>query len=91
MFRYLLLASAAGLLAAGPALAEYNKAASARAAENLGQDASALAPQVPPDQALTPQGPTVIASQPVPDTPQNRAKYGQPMSRSGRLTKPIGD
>ena len=91
MFRYLLLAGVAGLIAAGPAFAEYNKAASARAAETLGQDASALAPQVPPDQAVDPQGPKVIASQPVPDTPDNRAKFGQPLSRAGRHTAPIGD
>jgi len=31
------------------------------------------------------------AAQPVPDTPANRAAYGQPMSRTGRLTKPIGN
>jgi hypothetical protein len=33
----------------------------------------------------------VIASQPVPDTPENRAKYGQPLSRAGRHTKPAGN
>lgn len=37
------------------------------------------------------QGQQVIASQPVPDTPQNRAQYGQPMSRAGKMTKPVGD
>ena len=37
------------------------------------------------------QGQQVVASQPVPDTPQNRAQYGQPMSRAGKLTKPTGD
>jgi hypothetical protein len=31
------------------------------------------------------------AAQPIPDTPANRAADGQPMSRTGRLTKPIGD
>jgi hypothetical protein len=31
------------------------------------------------------------SAQPVPDTPANRAAYGQPMSRTGRLTRPIGD
>jgi hypothetical protein len=33
----------------------------------------------------------VIASQPVPDTPANRAKYGQPMSHAGKDTTPTGD
>jgi hypothetical protein len=91
MFRYLVFASVAGLIAAGPAFAQYDKAGSAKAAENLGQDAAALAPQVPADQAVNPQGPTKIASAPVPDTKANRAKYGGPMSRAGRATKPIGD
>ncbi|HTX50172.1 MAG TPA: hypothetical protein VME40_12385 [Caulobacteraceae bacterium] len=33
----------------------------------------------------------LVASPPVPDTPANRAKYGQPLSRAGRRTAPIGD
>jgi hypothetical protein len=33
----------------------------------------------------------VISSQPVPDTKANRAKYGQPLSRAGKRTKPIGN
>jgi hypothetical protein len=33
----------------------------------------------------------VISNGPVPDTPQNRAKYGQPLSNAGRLTKPAGN
>lgn len=33
----------------------------------------------------------VIASQPVPDTPENRAKYGQPLSHAGKRSKPIGN
>jgi hypothetical protein len=36
-------------------------------------------------------GPTLIASRPVPDTPLNRARFGGPMSRGGRMTAPIGD
>ena len=70
---------------------DYDYAASARAAETWGEEAAALAPQSPPDQALNPYGPRVIASPPVPDTPANRSRYGQPLSRSGRLTAPIGD
>jgi hypothetical protein len=38
-----------------------------------------------------PGGSDVIASQPVPDTPANRAAYGQPMSRAGKRTAPTGD
>ena len=36
-------------------------------------------------------GVQVIASQPVPDTRANRAKYGQPMSHAGKHTAPTGD
>jgi hypothetical protein len=33
----------------------------------------------------------VIASAPVPDTPENRARYGQPLSRAGKMTAPRGN
>ena len=33
----------------------------------------------------------VISSQPVPDTPENRAKYGQPLSHAGKMTPAIGN
>jgi len=33
----------------------------------------------------------IIASPPVPDTPENRAKYGQPLSNAGRRTQPAGN
>ena len=36
-------------------------------------------------------GVQLIASPPVPDTPENRAKYGGPMSHAGRHTKPAGN
>lgn len=35
--------------------------------------------------------PNVISNGPVPDTRENRAKYGRPMSHAGRLTRPTGD
>jgi hypothetical protein len=31
------------------------------------------------------------SSAPIPDTPANRAAYGQPLSRTGKLTAPIGN
>ena len=34
---------------------------------------------------------TTVGSPPVPDTPDNRAKYGAPMSHAGRVTKPAGN
>lgn len=33
----------------------------------------------------------LIASQPVPDTPENRARFGQPLSQTGRMTAPRGN
>jgi hypothetical protein len=33
----------------------------------------------------------LITNGPVPDTPANRARYGGPMSYSGRMTAPVGD
>jgi hypothetical protein len=34
---------------------------------------------------------TVVSNGPVPDTKANRAKYGQPLSATGRATKPAGN
>ena len=36
-------------------------------------------------------GNQVIASQPVPDTRENRKAFGQPLSRAGRRTAPKGN
>ncbi len=35
--------------------------------------------------------PDVVSNGPVPDTRENRAKYGRPMSQAGRSTRPTGD
>jgi hypothetical protein len=35
--------------------------------------------------------PNVITNGPVPDTPQNRARFGKPLSNAGRHTAPSGD
>lgn len=92
MFKLIALAGALAAFGATAAQADdYNRTASAQAAQDWQAQAASVAPQVSPDQALNPQGPTLIASQPVPDTPQNRAQFGQPMSHAGKLTKPIGD
>ena len=32
-----------------------------------------------------------IANAPIPDTPENRAKYGQPLSHAGKRTAPVGN
>ena len=33
----------------------------------------------------------VVTNGPIPDTPENRAKYGEPNSRAGRATDPAGN
>jgi len=33
----------------------------------------------------------VVTNGPVPDTPANRARYGSPLSRAGKMTPPVGD
>ena len=47
----------------------------------------------PSDQAsiLVAGDSSVVSNGPVPDTPANRARYGQPLSMSGRLTKPVSN
>jgi hypothetical protein len=88
------VAAAALLSVVGPVTAggtAYNAKNSAWAARNWAIQASALAPQASAKAAENPYGPTVIASQPVPDTPRNRARFGEPMSRGGKLTPAIGD
>ena len=45
------------------------------------------------DQAYTLKAgdPNVVSNAPIPDTPAARHAFGQPMSRAGKMTKPIGD
>jgi hypothetical protein len=89
------IAIAAAALLGGPTLAiagaSYNAKDSAWVARNWAIQASALAPQTSAKAAENPYGPTLITSRPVPDTPRNRARLGEPMSRAGKLTPAIGD
>lgn len=47
----------------------------------------------PPDQAykLTAGAPNTVSNAPIPDTAENRAKYGGPTSNGGRKTPPRGN
>ncbi|CAN1511042.1 hypothetical protein MCEMIH16_00797 [Caulobacteraceae bacterium] len=47
----------------------------------------------PPDQAwrLKAGDPSVVTNGPVPDTAENRARYGAPISNGGRRTRPVGN
>lgn len=48
---------------------------------------------VPADQAykLLPSDPGVVTNGPIPDTPSNRARYGEPLSHAGRVSAPDGN
>ena len=47
----------------------------------------------PPEDAwkLKASDPNVVTNGPVPDTAENRARYGAPLSNGGRRTKPVGN
>jgi len=79
---------------AAPAPAETMPAptASAPSAAAMGADASvtASAMDTPAPVAGTVTVSTVTNG-PVPDTAENRAKYGSPMSRAGKLTRAAGN
>jgi hypothetical protein len=65
----------------------------------------AVNPTTPSDASLAPAASTpiertpaasvggvdVVSNGPVPDTPENRAKYGKPLSNAGRMTRPAGN
>ena len=99
MLRWRMIATAftigAAALVSGPALshgtADYDAKDSAWVARNWAIQASALAPRISARAAENPNGPTLIASRPVPDTPSNRERFGGPMSRAAKLTPAIGD
>jgi hypothetical protein len=61
----------------------------------LGSEANPI-PQsspTPPEEAsrLKAGDPTVVTNGPIPDTPENRARFGGPKSHAGRRTKPAGN
>ena len=77
----------------------------APAAEEAGMPASAMTidpatgamvvrqPTMSPDQAatLTPGSANVVTNGPIPDTAENRARYGSPISNGGKRTAPAGN
>jgi hypothetical protein len=57
-------------------------------------DAANVAPAAGAPTERTPSasaGADLVSNGPIPDTPQNRAKYGQPLSHAGKLSKPAGN
>jgi hypothetical protein len=57
----------------------------------LSSDVSATVPMSTADALAAGGTVQIITSTPVADTPQNRALYGQPMSMSGKRTRPAGN
>jgi hypothetical protein len=91
-----LIAVAASLAVALPAMAQTQAPPAAPSANDAGVNTSTgpvSADQLPPGQAqaLAAGDNTHVTNGPVADTPANRAKYGGPMSNAGRRTKPIGN
>jgi hypothetical protein len=98
-------AAAALALAAGAAYAQSTGSGdmtqangqpqAAQPATEAGQPAAASSSMstagLPPIDTAKAGDPNVITNGPIPDTPENRAKYGQPMSNAGRHTKPAGN
>ncbi len=54
-------------------------------------DPPAIAPSAPAAAQPASFTSTMVSNGPVPDTPENRAKYGQPMSNAGKRTAPAGN
>ena len=64
------------------------------AAAGANTSAQVVAPgDAPPSQvqALAEGDNSLVTNGPIPDTPANRAKYGGPMSLTGKRTKPAGN
>jgi hypothetical protein len=98
--RYGIAAAAAACLLSGVAVANADTPMGAQSApadqSTMPPSADQSAPAAATSSADTSAkvnaaGVTVIASQPVPDTPANRAAYGQPLSRAGKHTAPRGN
>jgi hypothetical protein len=68
--------------------------ASAPSVNPPSSDAATVAPAAGAPAERAPSAGTnvdVISNGPIPDTPANRAKYGQPLSHAGKLTKAAGN
>jgi hypothetical protein len=57
----------------------------------LSSDVSTVVPMSTGDALAAGGTVQIITSTPVADTPENRALYGQPMSMSGKRTRPAGN
>jgi hypothetical protein len=79
---------------AAPASSQADANANSQADANANtQSRTVSADQIPPAQAqaLAQGDNKLVTNGPVPDTAANRAKFGQPMSHTGKATPPTGD
>jgi hypothetical protein len=87
--------SAAGLGAAGAALAQDanpNANTSLSGQVNMNPPGGFASSDTLGDPAKLKAGdPGVVSNQPVPDTRENRAQFGRPLSHAGRASAPTGD
>jgi hypothetical protein len=99
MLKHLLTATAALALMAGAAHAQTAPAsppaatpdASPKPMDSATTTSAAPAPMTEPAAAPAVVSVATVTNGPVADTPENRAKYGQPMSRAGKRTTPKGN
>ena len=89
-------AGAAGVVTPGPVEPVVPGSSAVSAAPS--QDAVTIADEAAAPAATTAAEPasatvstTLTTNGPVPDTPENRAKYGQPLSRAGKMTSARGN
>ncbi len=97
--RLTVAAGALALAAASSALAQQGQPDPAPAAPPAASAPDAAAAGVNTSATQGPQGVetivqgnnVLVTNGPIPDTKANRARYGQPMSMTGRRTKPAGN
>lgn len=79
--------SASGSLNSTGSLSSPGASANGSDAANVAPAAGAPTERAPAASA----GTDLVSNGPVPDTPENRAKYGRPLSHAGRMTKAAGN
>ncbi|MDP1632129.1 MAG: hypothetical protein Q8L66_11995 [Caulobacter sp.] len=97
----ILLTAAVCAALGGPALARTEPASPVVVVDTMAVVQTSAEPPVvirqdsptPPEEAwkLTPADPAVVTNGPIPDTQENRARYGGPMSGGGQRTAPSGN
>jgi len=92
----LLIAAGAVALMTGAAFAQTPADTTEPMPAPSATDSTMSTPSTTTSTATAPGGMTTASVQtvtngPIPDTPENRAKYGAPMSRAGKRTAPVGN